>query len=328
MNTTKESGHKDYFSKFFGLSDLNKYVKKTSKYAKKHFDRFSALAIATTTIGIWIIRALGYAYQTGRLSVYNVDKSYVCLDDNYLLQIIEFISTGILLIGINYFYFFIVTKNDESKYHIRRKLRKLGIFTTEMLIVLIIAIIQTHSSVPGLIKELKSYSIFTWIFLVTILFLSIVSVNMFGIQIARDYNKKDILKNTTKESSDITKNKINHPKNKIASITKAAILSLSLFVILSFCAGVFVENQRTSYKVIEEVVVNDQISNNSIFTLKDNKCYYLYAIVFENVDVYILCRLNKTENGISLDTDYQKIIPKDNIETYNCDNIYKISYLK
>ena len=152
LATTEKS---NVFLDYFGFKTLNELYKKIREYAQNHFEKFSALVVATTTLGIWIIRAFGYAYQSGKLSVYNINKSYISLDDNFLLQIIEFIAVGIFFIVVNYIYFCVATKEDNSRFHLKRKFRKAILYMTEIVIILAAIIIQKNYSIDSFLKNYR-----------------------------------------------------------------------------------------------------------------------------------------------------------------------------
>lgn len=320
-NTTIETTEKNnIFLDYFGFKTLNKLYKKISEYAQNHFKKFSALLVATTTLGIWIIRALGYAYQSGKLSVYKIDKSYISLDDNFLLQIIEFIAVGIFFIAVNYIYFCVSTKEDNTRFHIKRKCRKTILYMTEVLIILVFIIIQKNYSLDKFFKELQSYSFAMWISLIIALLVLVCSINIFGIQIAYSNNRK-------------TRNDVVNPSVKSAQTNNQFLFIMTMFgflavlIIISYICGLFGERQRTNYKIIAEQT-EEPITNPTVFTFQDNTSSFLYAIVYENQDVYILCQLQKLDNEITIDKNYQRIVPKDNLETYNVDNIYKIQFME
>ena len=315
--TTKTTETSNAFLDYFGFDIIRKHYKKISEYTQKHFEKYSALLVATTTLGIWIIRAFGYAYQSGKLSVYNIDKSYIALDDNFFLQIIEFIAVGIFFIAVNYVYFCVATKKDSSKFQLKRKCRKAILYMVEILIILAFIILQKNYSFDSFFKELRDYSFSTWIALIIMLLVLVCSINIFGIQIVHSKYKK-------------TKNDIVNPSDKPTEANTqlrfiiTMLVFLSILTMISYIGGVFEERQRTNYKIIAEQTEESMI-NSAVFTFHDNVNSFLYVIVYENKDVYILCQLEKSENKIIIDTNYQKIVSKDNLETYSVNNIYKIS---
>lgn len=302
---------------FFGIESFIKYFLKVDKYARKHFNRFSAILLAITTIGIWIIRSFGYSYQSGKLSIYNIDKSYVCIDNNFFLQVIEFIAVGIFYCVINFIYFHVATKNEKCKFF------KISfMYICEMLFVLSIAVLKTNYGINGFISELSGYSFGTWIFLIILLFIIILSFNSLGIQMVHFQKKREKNKN----QNSYKKTKKSKEQNSIFSLIISVIIFLSFVLIICYIWGMFEEKQRTTFKIIQEQT-EDPLTDSNVFKLQDNDTYRLYAVVYENMDIYILCQLNKSENGISINTNYQKIVSKENLETNTVNDIYKIKYI-
>ena len=67
-----------------------KVIKKCKEIAEKDFTKFSALFVAVMTVGLWVIKGMWYAYQSGRFSVYGIASCYITSDDeSFLLQIIQ-----------------------------------------------------------------------------------------------------------------------------------------------------------------------------------------------------------------------------------------------
>ena len=64
-----------------------KVIKKCKEIAEKDFTKFSALFVAVMTVGLWVIKGMWYAYQSGRFSVYGIASCYITSDDeSFLLQ--------------------------------------------------------------------------------------------------------------------------------------------------------------------------------------------------------------------------------------------------
>lgn len=302
-----------FYEDFLGIPYSTKLFKKIKKYAKKHFNRFSAIIIAISTIGLWIIRALGYTYQSAQLSVYNIDKSYIMLTDNFFLQIIQFISVLIVLFALNFVYFKIATKKEKNH---KRKSKIIILYLIEMLNILFFAITQTNYGINQLILEFKSYTFITWITLFILLFGFVFVINLFGFQAAHLYSKKEITYNDTSTKRE---------ESNIFSYTTTILVFLSLLFVISYLYGRFEEQSRNSFKIIAEEVNSYVDDDVSFKTSNDNICT-LYAVVYENENIYILCQLHKTTNGVSINKNCQKVVLKDNLVTYNITNIYDIQY--
>lgn len=82
-----------------------KVIKKCKEIAEKDFTKFSALFVAVMTVGLWVIKGMWYAYQSGRFSVYGIASCYITSDDeSFLLQIIQLAAVLIVWFGINYLF--------------------------------------------------------------------------------------------------------------------------------------------------------------------------------------------------------------------------------
>lgn len=323
VNSTDTTEKSNDFFDYLGLKELNIFLEKIHQYAKEHFEKFTTLCIAIVTIGIWIIRALGYTYQSAKLSRYHIDKSYISLNDNFFLQIIEFIAAGFLFMLINYIYFYIATKEDNTKFHLIRKCRIIFLFVFEMVIISIIIIQQMDCDISNIIKEFQSYTFLTWIILIIMLFLAVCAFNALGISIIHLTRKE---KKCNKENANGTKtNPI--ASNRLYSFVMPILIYLSLLFLISYAFGWILESQRTSFKVIQEQT-EENLADNTIFRLTDNNSHFLYAVVYENEDVYILCPLYISDSKVSININCQKIISKDNVMTYNVDDISQITYIE
>lgn len=308
---------------YFGLEHADIYIKAIKKYSQEHFEKFSAIIVAITTIGVWVVRAIGYTYQAARLSVYDIDKLYVSLNDNILLQVIEFFAAGILYGTLNYIYFKIATPKETGKKNWKRILKISALFIIEMLAVLFLSIIQTYYGISGFFQEVRGYSVWTGLTLIIILFVSVFSINFLGILISNPkYSEKEISSDDSSEE----KNEV-LTFEKLFPILNILIITIAVILIATHIGTKLGEQHRTNFKVISEQVEVD-IENNTIFTLEDRHSYTLYVVVFENEEYYILCQLYKTNEGIRINKKCQKIVSKENIITYNISNIYEIPYIQ
>ena len=319
----------DAFSEYFELDFLNDCLKKVHNYAKEHFERFCTLFVAITAIFGWLIRGYGYAYQSAKLSVYNINKSYITLNENFFLEIIKYICLGIgyLLINYIYVYVYFANKKDTVKFHFRRKVCIFFLFVIEGGGILLLAILQGKQNIFDFYREMRGYNGITLLVCFILLFGTAILYNLLGIQIVRSTKKR------RKDIEDVT---TNMPKptisNKYTSFIMWVSPVLAMPLLVLGVSGFFMETQRTSFKVVPEQMLeaqsNNDLTDGTIFRLKDNNQYSLYAVVFENEDVYILCQLSKFEGKISLDRDCQKIVSKDGLITYNVKNIFEISYIE
>lgn len=122
-----------------------KVIKKCKEIAEKDFTKFSALFVAVMTVGLWVIKGMWYAYQSGRFSVYGIASCYITSDDeSFLLQIIQLAAVLIVWFGINYLFYTILVSEDETKYHWKRKLKSVVFWIVEMLLLLIMVLITSR----------------------------------------------------------------------------------------------------------------------------------------------------------------------------------------
>lgn len=326
---TSDISESDAFSEYFELDFLDDCLKKVHNYAKEHFERFCTLFAAITAILGWLIRGCGYAYQSAKLSLYSIDKSYIALNDNFFLAILIYICFGIGYLFINYIYVcvYFANKKDTIKFHLRRKARIFFLFVFEGFIILILAILQENYTIFDFYKEMRGYDSTTLITFIILLFGAAFSYNLLGVHIVHSTKRR------RKDDENITTNmKESTVSKKYTSFIMWVLAVLATPILALGVIGFLMETQRTSFKVIPEQIVatqsNDDLTESTTFKLKDNNEYSFYAVVFENEKVYILCPLSKYEGGISLNKDCQKIVSKDGLITYNVKNIYQISYIE
>ena len=84
------------------------------------------------------------------------------------------------------------------------------------------------------------------------------------------------------------------------------------------------ERSRNSYKIIkEEITIEHLFSTEYEYTI-DNEKVLLYAIIYENNDIYILSPIHYVNFESAIDKKQTKIIEKNDIVTLQCDNIHQI----
>jgi hypothetical protein len=123
---------------------------------------------------------------------------------------------------------------------------------------------------------------------------------------------------------------------KLMAVTIIIVSASSLPI--SYIFGRIESLNRTDYKVIIETKNTtetkdekynfnaESISFENSEVVANNNYYNLYAIVYENENVYILSMLYKNKNELFLDKRYQKIIDKQNINTYLLEGISAEDY--
>lgn len=302
-----------------------KVIKKCKEIAEKDFTKFSALFVAVMTVGLWVIKGMWYAYQTGRFSVYGIDSCYISSDnEGILLQIIQMTAVLVVLFSINYIYYKISVSEDKSKFHWRRKLRLLRYWLTEMFLLFILVLITSGINIIDLIKDSTANNVV--VLLIAIIFACFV-VNIYGIEFAIEKKlssrKRKKLESKAEKKKDIEEE--NQHKRNGKNMIFAVFITVAVEMLLMYIFGIVLENDRASYKL---VLVEQETSEDSqyIFQYQSGQMNYtICPIVFENSDYYILTRIYKRDGKIEIDYEYQKIIGKTDIETFNCENIYEIN---
>ena len=302
-----------------------KVIKKCKEIAEKDFTKFSALFVAVMTVGLWVIKGMWYAYQSGRFSVYGIASCYITSDDeSFLLQIIQLAAVLIVWFGINYLFYTILVSEDETKYHWKRKLKSAVFWIVEMLLLLIMVLITSRVSIINLIKDSTVESV---VMLLIVLAFVCAAVNIYGIEFAIEKKfsdrKKKKLKSKLEKQKDIDDG--NQHKRNSKNMIFTVFITVALEILLMYILGITYENDRSSYKI---VLVEQEADEDSkyIFHYQSRQMNYtICPIVFENSDYYILTRLYKRDGKIEMDYEYQKIIEKTDTETFNCENIYGIN---
>lgn len=314
------SNSKKIFIEFLGVDYWKMIFKKIKQYAKKHPQYFGTIIAIGSAIGYWLIRTLGYTYLSAKFSFYNIDKSYIDLNDNFWLSLIEMAAISIILLGINYIYFSVATmKPDVSFSGLRRVMRKIVLYILEMCGIILWAVVEVEYSIGEFINEIRGYPIYIKIYFGLMLVLCGFSINLFGWSISRA-----VLKERKEKKNNNTEKNDSEVKIKLSSIIIGGIFWVSMMVSALDVYGRIQEGQRKSYKVIVEKT-DTNLEDHTVFKLKEDHSFFVYVIVYENKDSYILCRLKNDSDKISIDKDCQKVIAKDNIITYKVNDVYKVN---
>lgn len=330
---------------FLFLDDklLGKILQKIKEFMEKDFAKFSAITALCFSIAIWVIRSLGYFYTLGRFSVYHIDKSYIDVwTEGFLIQVIQTVSTCIFLLVINYMYFKLsIPQGDKNA---KRRLKKAGFIFLEFIALSAWILFTKEISVLSLLKELPYNLLLKIVAFFIVWAIALAMVNAVGIE-ATIFYKMSIKekKNVTKNIKEIKPKLEKKDKNKEQQEKKndeeividqsdieyrgwvRAIEVLIIICILEFGlmygVGVFTERYRSEFKVVveeAETVVEDEY----IFTNQETgESYYLYPIIYENEDVYILSQAAENEEGFSVNCDYQKVVDKKDVSTYYVDTL-------
>ena len=227
-----------------------KVIKKCKEIAEKDFTKFSALFVAVMTVGLWVIKGMWYAYQSGRFSVYGIASCYITSDDeSFLLQIIQLAAVLIVWFGINYLFYTILVSEDETKYHWKRKLKSVVFWIVEMLLLLIMVLITSRVSIINLIKDSTVESV---VMLLIVLAFVCAAVNIYGIEFAIEKKfsdrKKKKLKSKLEKQKDIDDG--NQHKRNSKNMIFTVFITVALEILLMYILGITYENDRSSYKIV------------------------------------------------------------------------------
>ena len=295
---------------------INQILDEIINYAKEDFKKFSTITAATITIAIWIIRAFGFSYLLGVFSIYNIDKSYIHLNDNLFLQLLHSISIFVIIFISNYFFLLITTYRNNI---FKRVLYTFSFVVLEYVLLFIFVIVISMYDLRDFMLELSSYPTNYIILTLLLPLLTVFILNFYGIMLTYYYYKDKCNTKDSAASPDTVTPLTNKSFKKIALILVVFLLILLFF---SFVYGELSESNRSNFKIIQQSVDDETLECN-IFKSEDNdKSYQLYAIVYENEQVYVTCPLYKENGHIFLNKDQHNILPKNNTRTFKFNNIY------
>lgn len=309
------------FINFLGLNNYKSILNKIFKYAKKNFQKFCALFSAFTFILFWYIRTLAYCYQSGLFHVYNISSHYIDISDNFFFQLIEYLAISII-ISLSNLIFVSIHINTTKKWV--RFIKKFLFFTIETLSLFFIVVFLTYSNIKQVLSEIKGYNIITYVMLLFILICCIISVNIFAIEIIVYSNRAKSKKKNQKKSKGKSKDNTTSTESFKTYIIVLVITAI-IIIPLSYFMGVYNERIRTSYKIVVEDISNQELYSSKYEYKIENNKVHLYAVVYENEAIYILCPIYHDNSESNINKSQTKIIEKNNITTFQCDNIKKIS---
>lgn len=327
---------------FFSLSEINIDISHKILFVcmiKKYHKQCSAILGGIAIAGIWIIRLFDYLYQKAIFTVYNIDDSYIVLNDNIFFQIVEGIGIVVLFSVFNYVFFsFIVGEEKKCNKKNRWKMicKALVWYACEEVGIIVASAIHFQRNIFDYMKELLYESKMNEKILLTVgLLVAGIALTSLGISMIYAWFKKEELQKTESNQT-INLEEAEHSNkeiyiksfNYIEEISKVLILTLMLAAMMTFLNTYFRESNRNSYKIILEEMDKSTTLGTDIFKFSDMDLYRIYIIAYENENKYILKKLKKEQGKIKIDRTYQKIISKDNIETYYVDNIYGIQYME
>lgn len=329
-------------NKLFDFLDVKlvaRTLKKIRKYASKNFAKFSAITAVCFSVVIWIIRSLDYFYTLGRFSVYHIDKSYIDVwSEGFFAQVIQSVSIVIWFLTVNYIYFHLsIPQNNKNA---KRRILKVGFVLLEVFGLSVWIILTNGISFIDLLKDLLNASTLDIGVLMIEWLALLVIVNSGGIYANHYYRTSIKEKKAVSEDETVVKpqlDKVGEKKTRDENGKEKRgvkqddlkykeviwdIVGLLIVCVISFAfmyaMGIQMERQRSEFKFVkekteiidgEEYITTDQTTGDS---------YYLYPIVYENEEVYILSRIRK---DMTIDCSFLKVIDKENVNTYYIDNL-------
>lgn len=290
---------KDYWLDYI-LDILRKNIEKANKtglteYLKKNK---SAVIVIFSAIAIPYLKAIFYAFQRGRFSVYDISENYISVGDNVIQE-------GILYFGAVVVIIFFITLNlaiTPRKGRIWENVRNhIILYVIQYACMVLFA----YPEVTNLVKYFKSKEVRN--FLTWVLF-AIVMLNLLPFFV-KVYCRLAL------EDKDDKKDELsNFDLNKKIGLAAGVLFFMALTVVFSYCWGRSDEGNKTMYKCVREEVKGE---------FADNICadgYVYYAIVDEQPNRYIVCILDvKTTDGNEkyiINTARKKIIQNTGVEVF------------
>ena len=298
---------------FFGLNNYKSILNKIFNFAHANFPEFCTLFSAFTFILFWYTRTLAYCYQSGTFHMYNISSKYIEINDNFFFQLIEYIAISTIIIFSN-FIFISIHVNTTKEF--ARFIRKLLFFVIEISAIFFIVAFLTYSNINQVLSEIRGYNIITYIILLFVLVCFVVTINIFAIEII-------VYSDHTASSKEDSKNSTasgDSPKTYIM----ISLITAILLIPLSYFWGVYEDHIRTSYKIVQEDISNqNKYPSKYEYKINNDKSLF-YAIVYENDNIYILCPIYHDDSENHIDKNQTKIIDKNGITTFQFDNINKL----
>lgn len=320
---------------FWGVEDIYKWIEKLYKLSKRNFGKFSAVITAFLTISLWVVRSLGYCFVLGRFSVYGIDSCYIdVMSERFLFELVKSTAICIIILSANWLYYRLSVKEDSSFLKWKRRMAKLCFVLMESGILSVCVIVIERIPPLELLKEIFNSSIEQIMPVIIVQITLLFTVNIYGIVASIVYKCSLIGMKMKKVPVDEVEKKNNEERKKESKKVKekrkyknwcwslfVMLLGFSIEVIAMYRLGVYEEERRVEYKVIEEAYQGEE--TQYVFEENGNSVLY-YPIVFENSEVYILSRLYKENNEVKIDYDFQVIRDKNNVESKKCMDIYDI----
>lgn len=299
--------------------------------ANKELKEISVVAAVGYTIFFLFIKCFEYAFELGRIYVNHMDKSYISVNKEELLyQLIYTFAIFIVWGIVNYMYYFIGIMDNTKK----RLKYKLEFYVVEAIIVFFIVIFIGNISIIELFKEIICFRNFEWLIIIIELIFLCIMINMFGIVFSYG-NRKEKRRKSDKEidsenqeetdkeidsenqeetdreidseNQEKTDNEEKHKQKKqevfinfLKTIVSIAIV-MAIGIVLASVIGANFEQKKSNYKVL---CVQCSKENKNAFFI-DGKYAEIYPIIYEDKEEMVVSRLEKKDNTIFLNYNYQ-----------------------
>ena len=301
------------------------YSKKIEEIEKINdkLKKFSGVTAVGYTIFFLIIKCFEYAFELGRTYTNHMDRSYISINKEELLYQLIYAFAIFIVFGIvNYIYYFI-GMNDNVK---NRRIHKLYFYAIEAIVVFLIVIFIGNISIIELFKEVYNAENLEWLTIIIELIVLCFMINMFGI-VFSFFDRKEKRKKVKKDcdnQEDNSKKEENNKQNKeelliifLKTILRMIII-IAIQIVLISAIGANFEKKKSNYKVL--YVKCSKENKNSFFI--DGKCVEVYPIIYEDKESVVVRRLEKNDNEIFINYNYQEFENKSGKKTRYIRNIF------
>lgn len=267
------------------------------KFAKEDFKKFSTVASFFFLVVFWYIKTGVYCFILGKFSIYGISSSYIEINDNLIYEIISCLGFLLIILLLNMLLIKIYTNYEKVRYLII-------ICFIEGALLLSIIFLISYPDFQSMFFELKNYKGKNWINLIFLDVSCVIMINSFALVILIDLiTGKD-------------KKKIKKGKNK-KYILEAIICSAVVLLLCSYINGRNFESSRKDYKYIKELVENNNRNQEKYEYTIDNEIVNLFAIVYEDKDIYMICPVYRMKNNSIIDKEQIKTIEKNKVTVFN-----------
>lgn len=287
------------------LEDTEKFFENTWF---KNSGKIIAILTSVCTIAVFLVRGYWYLYQWGYFNTIGIDRIYIDVESmGVLFYILGYLGVAGIMVASNYEFY--------SLYVRKRKRYILVLVLIEIVCFWAIILISSNIGLFDVLNEIiKQGKGFYYLKLTGKMLITIVLLNMAGIYYG--------LAGGIQQAK--TKTKIGLDLKIIGQKMLELLLIICIEGVVFFLIGMDVGNEKVDYKLIVETLDNVNIVEDKYIFNLNSKDVRVYPILYEDKDNFIISYLCSDENGIYIESTYQKVIAKENIETIYCENIFEI----